>query len=75
MITITTATGKTFQSDYAVSISNPKLAFIRILGYSLEEVERIFSNPEELPIQGFEEFMKVANIFDETTAIKLVLKP
>ena len=33
MITITTATGKKFDSDYAVTIPNPATAFIRILNH------------------------------------------
>ena len=75
MITITTATGKKLESDYAVSIPNPQRAFIRILGHTRKEIEEIFEDPSELPIEGFPEFHTMADVIDENTAIKIILKP
>lgn len=75
MITITTATGKKFDSDYAVAIQNPQTAFIRILNHSLSELVRIFSNPAELPFEEFPEFHTFAEAMDEHSAIKIILKP
>jgi len=75
MIIIKTATGKEFESDYAVSIPNPQIAFIRILGHSRGEISEIFSDPSELPVEGFPAFHTVAEVIDEDTAIKLILKP
>jgi len=75
MITITTATGKQFESDYAVKIPNPATAFIRILGHSLGEIEEIFADPSELPLEGFPEFHTFAEAIDENTAVKIILKP
>ena len=45
MIEITTATGKKFVSDYAVTIPNPQTAFVRILDHSRQEIVEIFTDP------------------------------
>ena len=75
MLTITTATGKTFESDYAVTIQNPQTAFIRILNHSLQELVDIFTNPSELPFEEFPEFRTFAEAMDEHSAIIIILKP
>ena len=72
MFKIKTATGKEFESDYAVTI--PGIAFIRIVNKTLEEVEEILSDEKELPLQGYEDFNSVASITDEQTGIKIILK-
>ena len=72
MITIKTATGKELQSDYAVTI--PDIAFIRIVGKTLKQVEEILSDKKELPLQGYEDFNSVASIIDERNGIKIILK-
>lgn len=72
MFKIKTATGKEFDSDYAVTI--PGIAFIRIVNKTLEEVEEILSDEKELPLQGYEDFNSVASITDEQTGIKIILK-
>lgn len=73
MFKIKTATGKEFDCDYANSM--PDIAFIRIVGRTLEEIRKIFSDGAELPIVGYEEFKTFVTAFDEQSAIKLVLKP
>lgn len=75
MITIRTATGKELESDYAVSIPNPQIAFIRILGHTRKEIEEMFEDDSELPIEGFPEFHTVTDVIDENTAVKIILKP
>ena len=75
MLTITTATGKTFESDYAVTFQNPQTAFIRILNHSLQELVDIFTNPSELPLEEFPEFHTFAGAKDENTAVKIIIKP
>ena len=75
MILLTTATGKKFDSDYAVTIPNPATAFIRILNHSLQELVAIFSNPSELPLEEFPEFHTFEEATDEHSAIKIILKP
>lgn len=72
MLKIKTATGKEFESDYAVTI--PGIAFIRIVNKTLEEVGEILSDEKELPLQGYEDFNSVASITDEQTGIKIILK-
>ena len=72
MITIKTATGKELQSDYAVTI--PGIAFIRIVGKTLKQVEEILSDKKELPLHGYEDFNSVASIIDERNGIKIILK-
>lgn len=74
MITITTATGKTFESDYAVAPSSAPLAFIRIVNSDIETVERVFSDENEFPLVEYPQLRFVADFIDEYTGIKLVLK-
>lgn len=74
MITITTATGKTFESDYAVAPSTMQIGFIRIINSDLSTVKRVFSDEEEFPIVEYPRFTHVSSFIDETTAIKMVLK-
>ena len=75
MITVTTATGKIFDSDYAVTIPNPATAFVRVLNHSRQELVEIFSDPSELPLEEFPTFRTFAEAIDEQTAIKIILKP
>jgi len=75
MLTITTATGKTFESDYAVTIPNPQTAFVRILDHSRQEIIEIFKDPSELPLEEFPEFHTFAGAIDENTAVKIIIKP
>ena len=73
MLTITTATGKTFETDYAVCNDNIGIAFVRILGYDKKTIERIFENGNELPFDCFPKYKKLQCILDEQDAIKLML--
>lgn len=73
MLTITTATGKTFETDYAVCNDNIGIAFVRILGHDKETIERIFENGSELPFDRFPKYKKLQCILDEQDAIKLML--
>lgn len=75
MITITTATGKTFESDYAVAPSSMPIGFIRIINSDFDTVRRVFSDSAEFPIVEYPRFTRVSSFIDETTAIKMVLKP
>ena len=75
MFTIKAATGKEFDSDYAVSIPEPPIAFVRIVGLEYNTVKEIFSNPDELPIDRYPNFHTVSDFIDEETATKLILKP
>ena len=74
MITITTATGKTFDSDYAVAPPAAPLAFIRIVNSDMETVRRVFSDTSEFPIVEYPLLRSVSDFIDEYTGIKLVLK-
>lgn len=75
MFTIATATGKKFDSDYATSIKNPLVGFVRIIGEDMETVTNVFKNQEEMPVDVFPQFNAVADIIDEGDGIKLILKP
>lgn len=75
MFTIRTATGKEFDSDYATHISSPPLAFIRIIGEQKNVIDRIFSDPNELPIEGYEEFRHLVEVRQESNSIKITLEP
>lgn len=75
MFTIKTATGKEFKSTYATRLSNPSFAFIRIVDSDAETVKKVFSNEDELPIEGYEEFRHLVEITEESHAVKLMLEP
>lgn len=75
MFTIKTATGKEFQSNYATRIDNPPFAFIRIIDSDEETVDHVFSDENELPIEGFEEFRHLVEITREPNSIKIMLEP
>lgn len=75
MFTITTATGKRFDSDYATSSKNPLVGFVRIVGETFETVTEVFEDKNELPLDIYPEFKNVATIIDEDDAIKLILEP
>lgn len=47
MDTITTATGKVFDTDYLSAIPNPKMTFFRILNKTFLEVATVFSDTAE----------------------------
>lgn len=73
-----TASGKKYQSDFLVTLPSPELAYIRIIGVSLEEVSAVFSDPDEISriqygdtvLEGYTEFLYRAI---EDDAIRVVL--
>ena len=75
MITITTATGKEFQSDYAIALPNMPVGYIRIIHDNLKYVRSVFSDNAELPLKEYPQYSQIVTMIDETTALKLVLKP
>lgn len=75
MITVTTATGKKFQSDYAVTLRSPPRGFIRIIGEDIGTLEKVFSDEKEMPIVGYEPYKEVSDIFEEDSGVKIILKP
>lgn len=75
MFTITTATGKQFDSDYATTVKEPSVGFVCIVGETVKTVRRVFSNKEELPLDIFPQFKTVAAVNDLETSVELILKP
>ena len=75
MFVIKTATGKEFHSDYATSVKEPLVGFVRILGEDMANVMSVFKNKDELPIDIFPQFNVVSDYVDEGDGIKLILKP
>ena len=73
MSTITSATGKAFETDYAVCNDSIGIAFVRILGYDKKTIEGIFEGGSELPFDCFPKYKKLQCILDEQDAIKLML--
>lgn len=72
---ITTATGKRFQIDYAVIAPHGDMAFIRVLGITLDDARGVFSHDFELPLVEYPQFHRVTSYLDEGDAIKIVLRP
>lgn len=74
MFTIATSTGKTFESDYAVDNSRLGIAFVRILDQDVATIKGILKNTEELPFDCLPQYKKVEDIFDDGSAVKIMLK-
>ena len=74
MFTLTTATGKQFDSDYAVDNSRLGIAFVRILDQDFETIKGIFKNSEELPFDCLPQYKNIEDIFNEGSAVKIMLK-
>lgn len=75
MFIITTATGKQFDSNYAVSSPNNDGAFVTIVGSDFSTVARTFSDPAEMPLDLFQQYHTVAGITSQISGIQLTLKP
>lgn len=72
---IKTATGKEFESDSVTKSSNPERLYIFLQNTTIWEAAFAFSNPEELPIEGYEEFSQFSTIIANEETIQIILKP
>ena len=78
MATLTTATGKTFESDYFVPMQDPPVLFVRILNQPEGVVRAVFSDKAETSCLtcasriafGYTNFQ---SIFQEGDAFKVML--
>ena len=78
-MTVITATGKTFQSDYFVPMQEPPVLFVRILNQTENTVRAVFSDKAETSCLicdgrvafGYTNFQ---SILKEGDAFKVVLK-
>lgn len=75
MFTITTAKGKTFDSDYAVASPDNDGAYVTIINSDFTTVARTFSDPAEMPIDIYPQFHTVSSIVTQFSGIQLTLKP
>lgn len=78
MATLTTATGKTFESDYFVPMQDPPILFARILNQPEGVVRAVFSDKTEtscLACSGRVAFgyTNFKSILDEGDAFKVTL--
>lgn len=73
-----TASGKTYQCDFLVTLPMPAQAYIRILGASPDELDTVFSDPAETSriqcgntvLEGYTEYL---HRVIEPDAIRIVL--
>lgn len=75
MFTITTATGKEFDSTYAVASPNNDGAFVTIANSDFQTVARTFSDPAEMPIDIYPQFHTVSGVVSQVSGVQLTLKP
>ena len=75
MFKIKTATGKEFNSSFAVESPMKDGAYIKIVGDNHVKIKQIFSNPAELPIAGYPLYHTIIEMVDMDNGVKLVLKP
>lgn len=74
MNTLTTATGKTYETDYAIAPNQAEFGFIRILNSDFSTICRTFANPNELPFKEFPDFKTLWAISKDVDAVQLTLK-
>lgn len=75
MFTLTTATGKKFDSDYAATIATPPRLSVSILHSDFTEVAMTFLNPAELPLEGYEGYRTVQGLDQNDRYIMVTLMP
>lgn len=75
MFTITTAKGKTFDSNYAVASPDNDGAYVTIINSDFPTVAKTFSDQNELPIDIYPQFHNVTAIVSQFTGVQLTLKP
>lgn len=73
-MTIKTATGREFESDFPISIDTPPRLYLTIHDASLADVAVAFSDPLELPIEGYEYFDAFQNMSVSPDGIRVTLK-
>lgn len=74
MITIITATGKHLDSDKVTTVKNPPLLFANIVNKPVSEVAMIFTNPEELPIEGYPDFTEFVSLSISSNGVQITLE-
>lgn len=75
MFTITTATGKKFESDHATTTVDPPRLFLTVLNKPMSEVAQIFFDPAELPLKGYKKYKQLNAISEGDRSVNVILKP
>ncbi len=73
-MTIRTATGKELGCDLAVESANPERLYIHLTDLALMETARIFINPTELPLEGWDQYTAIDSIYAAPSGTNLTLK-
>ena len=75
MDTITTASGKSFSTDYLSAIPNPKMCFFRILNLPFVDVATVFSDQNETELIYYQDYVlegcTLVSISVEEEAVKV----
>ena len=71
---ITTKTGKTFESDMVAENPSPPRLYLHILGTPLGTLAGIFTSPEELPIDGYPDYVQFQSISVTPDGVNVTLK-
>ena len=74
MITIKTATGKEFISDYLTESEHPERLYFNVVSAPLATVAMTFTDPSELPIEGHEEYNSFSSLSDTRAGVSVCLK-
>lgn len=74
MVKITTAKGKQLEADKVTTVKNPPLLFANIVNTPVADVAKIFTNPKELPIEGYPDFTEFQSLSISTNGVQIVLK-
>lgn len=75
MFKIKTATGRELDCDMAVVNPDPPRLYLNIRNTSLSEMMQVFSNPTELPVEGYPKFGSLQSVSDAYDAVSVALKP
>jgi len=71
---ITTAKGRKFEYDKITSTSSPARMFIHLINTDIATAAAVFTDPEELPLQGHRTFKQFDSIFGNENGVDIILK-
>lgn len=73
MVNIKTATGKRLEADKVTTVKNPPLLFANIVNKPVADVAKIFTNPKELPIEGYQDFTEFQSLSISINGVQITL--
>lgn len=74
MPTVKTKSGKEFECDKITSTASPPRLFIHLVNTSVAEAAAVFTDPEELPLQGHKTYKTFDSIYGNDNGVDIILR-